>query len=1577
MKRFLVYFLSLSLFLNLLPLNQTWTFADSDATVIQTKQTDTIYTEVAAGDSFSAAIKNDGTVIAWGRNDYGQCNVPSGLSGVKAIAAGSNHVTALKDDGTVTSWGSVTNNGLKRNFPDGLSKVKAISAGYDFSVALIEDGTVVAWSDNPYQYEQTTIPEDLKNVKAISAGYDHTLALKEDGTVVAWGYNYANQCNVPESLSDVKAVAAGTNYSLALKNDGTIVAWGSQHNGNWDLIPQNLLNITSLAAGGSHSLALSEDGTLAAWGYYTGGFQTGSPTSGGPSMPQGITNVKSISAGNNHSIILKQDGSIQCFGLNDFGQSLTPDSTKIRSVAAGNDFTLVLKVNGTVTAFGNNDYGQCSVPSDLSDVQAVATGYDHSVALKNDGTVVAWGNNTSYQCDVPPSLKDVKAIAAGYGFTLALKNDGTVIAWGDNYYGQCDIPDELSGVKAIAASDSHSAAINHDGSIVYWGDIGNGKYASLSQSQNYIDISVGYNFAAALSSDGFVHLWGDDPSSLPSTLEQLSGAKSIHAGSDYIIALNGNKTISLWQNHSEAFYLDPSTYRNVKQVAAGRYHAALLMGDGSLVGIGYRVFFIGFAQIPTLKWKKVFTNNEIYLGILSDNSLWQWSNIIYEAAGTESEAAMLTHPVKMLEHVTDVSIGNEGNILAVTEDKKLWTWGSNSYGQLGDNTTNHSSKPINIMDDVYRISGDYSTCFAIKNDNTLWGWGDNSGGQLGGDLPNYVTPKKIMDDVIDVASGPDYFMAIKTDNNLWGMGDNTFGQMCNISDSNSKPVAIMDKVKKIKIKYYSCYAIKSDNTLWTWGNNEYGQLGYILESDSFSNTPKRIMDNVNEGIKEVFASTQSAYALTMDNSLYSWGSNDQGQLGRVTEGTNNQPAEIMDFINDLSVSDSHVLALDTYGTLWGWGDNSDNQIVPRDTQSNIIEPTLITDNVIQFSTGHRTSSYIDADGYLFRLGRVNGYTLWEPEHMPVQPFIGSASLLDDTIEVQIEGAYVESVNQQDFYVNRIINGSSPQSVTFSVYDFDASTNTAIIKVPEIDPSDCGKKIKYTISYRGNMEVNTNEIVVSPVSSPTLTSPPTPTPSQSTTTPVPNSPVYIYTPQTGYPGAPSPEASETPVPSPTKASTSTPEPVTIISASDYNKKITTFKDEVSKIVDQYKATSDTYNDMNEVLIRKAEKTIEDISLRRVKSVNSSVDINKVFILPQSQKAKEAKNDVEKILKPYIDEDIRDIRTRINILVEGTHKELSLNFNKDIVNVMKEKVDVKVSTNLGNVILYNENADTQLKNGLTISLAESKKTSPDIKNIKSTRVSMNFANPGIGILKKLSKKLGYELPYGSGNPEYSAIMHESDGNVYNMGGHEDLDYKILRVSTASAGDYFIVEDKKSFEDIGKESSEMKKAVEALASKGIISGRSQNSFDPHASISRSEFTSLIIKGLNLNDDNAASDFKDVLKTAWYYNVVSIACAEGIIAGYEDKTFRGSKVINKQEIVKICAATLNERIGYYYPKNLDKYLNFVDKQSIPQWAKKFVALGNREGIIVKKPDNSFKGTSSCTRGDAAIILYRLYKKL
>jgi len=239
-------------------------------------------------DKIKLALTQGGTVLAW------PTAAPAGLSGVVAIAAGNEHTVALRQDGTVVAWGSDRDFDAKvigqSTVPASLSGVVAITAGAYHTMALRQDGTVVAWGRN--NENQTAVPGGLIGVVAIAANNHHSLALRQNGTVMAWGLNGTGQTDVPAGLSGVVAIAAGAAHSLALRQDGKVAAWGWNQYGQTD-VPAGISGVVAIAAGLSHSLALRQDGTVVGWGE--------------TSLPTGLRGVVAIAASVSHTVVLKLD----------------------------------------------------------------------------------------------------------------------------------------------------------------------------------------------------------------------------------------------------------------------------------------------------------------------------------------------------------------------------------------------------------------------------------------------------------------------------------------------------------------------------------------------------------------------------------------------------------------------------------------------------------------------------------------------------------------------------------------------------------------------------------------------------------------------------------------------------------------------------------------------------------------------------------------------------------------------------------------------------------------------------------------------------------------------------------------------------------------------------------------------------------------------------------------------------------------------------------------------------------------------------------------------------------------------
>lgn len=334
--------------------------------------------KIAAGGWHSVVVCSDSTVKAFGENASGQLgngtntdsNIPveTGLTNVIAVSAGGDqleaHSLALKNDGTVWAWGSniygqlgnaSTNN---TNTPVQtllLNNVIAISAGGWHSVALKNDGTVWTWGWNmdgqlgDGTTTDKTIPTQvpgLSNIIQIAAGTYHVLALKSDGTVWAWGDNLYGQIGngtngadvtTPvqvQGLTHVVKIAAGRFFSLAVKDDGSVWTWGQNLYGQLGdgsttdrYTPVQVSGLTLalpavVATGAFHCTAVKSDGTVWAWGRNSYG-NLGNNTLNNSNVPVQMLNISDVvemSNGTNFSIMVKADHTFWGCGRNASGQ---------------------------------------------------------------------------------------------------------------------------------------------------------------------------------------------------------------------------------------------------------------------------------------------------------------------------------------------------------------------------------------------------------------------------------------------------------------------------------------------------------------------------------------------------------------------------------------------------------------------------------------------------------------------------------------------------------------------------------------------------------------------------------------------------------------------------------------------------------------------------------------------------------------------------------------------------------------------------------------------------------------------------------------------------------------------------------------------------------------------------------------------------------------------------------------------------------------------------------------------------------------------------------------------------------
>ncbi|WP_422662543.1 Kelch repeat-containing protein [Pseudobacteroides sp.] len=278
--------------------------------------------QIAVGSGSTYILMNDGTVKVFGRNIFGQLGIINdktnknfpytlqGVSGVKKLAVGYDHVIALLNNGNVLAWGK--NNfgqlGLGSGISDSvpaqitqLSNVQDVYAGMDFSFAKLSNGKVMVWGRNDQNQlglgatgnKYTPVENaSLFNASQISGGLYHCIALMSDGKLKTWGGNAYGQLgfgdlnarSLPTEITSltgtVNQISAGIYSSFALTKDGKVVAWGYNGNGVLGIgnnvsktsptfIP-NLTGIKQISAGFYNCAAITNNDIIKVWGYNVG-----------------------------------------------------------------------------------------------------------------------------------------------------------------------------------------------------------------------------------------------------------------------------------------------------------------------------------------------------------------------------------------------------------------------------------------------------------------------------------------------------------------------------------------------------------------------------------------------------------------------------------------------------------------------------------------------------------------------------------------------------------------------------------------------------------------------------------------------------------------------------------------------------------------------------------------------------------------------------------------------------------------------------------------------------------------------------------------------------------------------------------------------------------------------------------------------------------------------------------------------------------------------------------------------------------------------------------------------------------
>lgn len=302
----------------------------------------------------------------------------------------------------------------------------------------------------------------------------------------------------------------------------------------------------------------------------------------------------------------------------------------------------------------------------------------------------------------------------------------------------------------------------------------------------------------------------------------------------------------------------------------------------------------------TSNWQSVTGSQFNTFGIKTNGTLWGCGGNLYGGMGTGSTA----------DHISVMTqIGTSGNwkqvtsgdlfTLALKTDNSLWGWGQNDGYQMGNNnccTDQLTPIQIGIATDWKTVGASYSRSgFAIKNNGTLWCWGTNLAFLLGDgavSVRTVPTQHNTDTDWDKMSVGFEHILIIKTDGTLWAWGGGQYGQTGqdpSTSFNSSIPFQIAGTWKSFSAGFRFSMGIKTDGTLWGWGLNDVGQLGNGTVSE-INYIPIQIGTATNWA--SVSCGWHHSVAQRNDGSLWSWGTNEVGQLGNGTTTPEATPTNI-------------------------------------------------------------------------------------------------------------------------------------------------------------------------------------------------------------------------------------------------------------------------------------------------------------------------------------------------------------------------------------------------------------------------------------------------------------------------------------------------------------------------------------------------------------------------------------------------------------------------------------------------------------------------------------------------------------
>ena len=926
----------------------------------------------------------------------------------RTLAAGLNHTCVIKL-GYVYCWGDNTDGQLgdgttvdKTSMPtvpvklaDGsyLKNVVSVDAGFNQTCAVTTAGAMYCWGNNANGQlgDGTVVSKSVatpvsglsSGVVGLASGYYATCAIKTGGALVCWGYNGNGQIGdntntqrlVPTQVqgftSGVTQVTTGYQTTCAIRG-GALYCWGYNGNGQigdgttsarWlpTAVSGMSSNVTDVSEGWTSTCAV-EDGAAYCWGNNADG-QLGdntvtsrttpvlvASTSATPaiSFASGVIDVENSEYSPGYACFTKQSQKIYCTGNNAQGQLGTGNATAARLPVAP------ALLSGSITASALGAYHTCVI----MDLKVSCIGYNLNGEIAN-GTTTSTSTVLSTQTAFgnPTGALDVAPIAAassytgftGLGQTVtgATVIDAITGTWVGYSYPVLTYQWLRCSDAGLSASTVPANCEIIDGATAKTYVIGASDIGSYLRFQTIGTNSVG--LATSISATGAKVGLAPANTDLPFLVDNNGGyagsipgvVETIDSGS-----WSGNPSPSITYQW----------YRCLSPIA-NPSDAAPSAGDCALIDSAA-------AKTYTL------TQSDVGYYVVG----------IETASSTSGVDQAFTQSTTLVKESHTIAAG-DSHVCAIRLGR-IYCWGDNSYGQLGDGTTVSKSTAVGplklsdgtILENVVSVDAqDTATC-AVTVAGLMYCWGVETNGEFGDGTAVSTTrsyPTLVLaaantplTGVVGMATGSAHTCAIRTGGELWCFGYNGYGQLGDATTTNrGYPVKVIASgVQQVSADYYQTCAIVS-GAAKCWGLNNYNQLG---DGTSTSRSVPTAVTGLTSGVTDISVGFIHSCAIK-NGAAFCWGYNAYGQLGDGTTAQKAVPTQVAPsaagvvFTSDVVNIDAsennpeHTCLTKTGGVLYCFGVGS-NSALANGLTANATVPspsTLWPNGVSEVTTGYQ------------------------------------------------------------------------------------------------------------------------------------------------------------------------------------------------------------------------------------------------------------------------------------------------------------------------------------------------------------------------------------------------------------------------------------------------------------------------------------------------------------------------------------------------------------------------------------------------------------------------------------------------